>query len=491
MTTAPHTLCVTLAGALASTMLVFATPSSRQASPASQAPASQAPASQTPASQTPAPPQPPGQPPAAPQQPSEISTSINLTGGAAPKLAVPAFIAAAGDGELKTVADMLGQVVWDDLRFEREYDLIPRASYTVVAAATSMESVAFDQWRELGVNAVMIGMVRRNASSLTVQVRVFDIASQQSVWAKEYTAPASNPRQFAHTIADEFHMETRSLPGVARTKLAFASDRDGERIRNTVETRSIKEIYISDYDGENQRRVTVNRSLAINPSWSADGRAIAYTSYRRGYPDIFVSYIYQGKMDQPAGGTETVHNFLPAFSPDGTRIAFMSNRDGNMEIYVVNRDGGSLRRITRHPGNDATPTWSPAGNQVAFTSDRSGSPQLYMVDADGAGQPRRLTSESWADRATWSPAPYNEIAYAGRTGPGFDIKIYDLASGHIRVVTDGTGSNESPSWSPNGRHLAFASTRAGRTHIFTIARDGNDLRQVTRAGNNVQPSWSR
>jgi TolB protein len=204
-----------------------------------------------------------------------------------------------------------------------------------------------------------------------------------------------------------------------------------------------------------------------------------------------VSYIYQGKMDQPAAGTDTVHNFLPAFSPDGTRLAFMTNRDGNMEIYVVNRDGSSLRRVTRHPGNDSTPTWSPAGNQIAFTSDRSGSPQIYIVDADGIGQPRRITSESWADRATWSPAPYNEIAYAGRNGPGFDIKIFSLEQGQIRTITDSTGSNESPSWAPNGRHLAFASTRAGRTQIFTIARDGNDLRQVTKSGNNVQPSWSR
>lgn len=470
MTIAPRSLLAAAVAALASTMFVLAAPQ-----PPPQTPPQTPPAPQTPA----------------PQQPTEIDLSTTGAGGA-PKLAVPAFIAPDGDGELRKIAELLGQVLWDDLRFEREYDLIPRASYNAVAPATSMEAVPFDQWRELGTNYVLIGTVRRNASSLTVQARVFDVSSRQSVWAKEYTASASSPRTFAHTIADELHQDTRALQGVARTKLAFASDRDGERARNTVENRNIKEIYISDYDGENQRRVTVNRSLAINPSWALDGRAIAYTSYRRGYPDVFVSYIYQGKMDQPTGGTERIHNFLPAFSPDGTRLAFMSNRDGNMEIYAVGRDGSGLRRITRHPGNDSTPTWSPAGNQIAFTSDRSGSPQIYIVDADGAGQPRRITSESWADRATWaSNGSQNEIAYAGRTGPGFDIKIYDVASGQIRVITDGTGSNESPAWAPNGRHLAFASTRAGRTQIFTIARDGNDLRQVTRQGNNVQPSWSR
>ncbi len=109
----------------------------------------------------------------------------------------------------------------------------------------------------------------------------------------------------------------------------------------------------------------------------------------------------------------------------------MTNRDGNQEIYVMDANGSNLRRITRHPGIDATPTWSPAGNQIAFTSDRSGSPQIYIVDADGLGQPQRITTnESWADRATWSPAPFNEIAYAARSGPGFDIKIYDVAEPH-------------------------------------------------------------
>ncbi len=476
MTTAPRFLFSLALGALASTVLVLAAPQGRQA-PASQQPP---PAAPPPAA---------GQSTPPPQQPDAIGVSITLSGGAAPRVAVPSFIAATPD--LKAAADTIGQVLWDDLRFEREYDLIPRASYAPIPPATSMETVPFAQWKELGANAVLIGTVRQNASSLTVQARLFDVASQRSVWAKEYTAAASNPRQFAHTIADELHKEQRSLGGVARTKLAFASDRDGEQARGTVQQRSIKEIYISDYDGESQRRVTVNRSLAINPSWAPDGRAIAYTSYRRGYPDIYVSYIYQGKMDQPAGGTERIHNFLPAFSPDGTRIAFMTNRDGNMEIYSANRDGSNLRRVTRHPGNDSTPTWSPAGNQVAFTSDRSGKPQIYIVDADGLGQPRRITSEAWADRATWSPAPYNEIAYAGQNGPGFDIKIFSLEQGQIRTVTDSTGSNESPSWSPNGRHIAFASTRAGRSQIFTIARDGNDLRQVTKAGNNVQPSWSR
>jgi TolB protein len=236
-------------------------------------------------------------------------------------------------------------------------------------------------------------------------------------------------------------------------------------------------------------RVTANRRLNITPSWSPDSRSIAYTSYMRIHPQILISNVYQGTRETLTD--EKTSNFMPVYSPDGSRIAFMSQRDGNSEIYVMNRDGSGVRRITNNTAADSTPTWSPTGSQIAFTSDRSGSPQIWVMDADGLNVRRLTFSDSWADRATWSPAPYNEIAYAGRSGPGFDIKIYDVASAQTKVLTDGLGSNESPAFSQNGRHLAFTSTRFGKIQVFTIARDGQGLRQVTRVGNNTFPNWSR
>jgi len=159
-------------------------------------------------------------------------------------------------------------------------------------------------------------------------------------------------------------------------------------------------------------------------------------------------------------------------------------------VYVMNRDGSGVRRLTNNPAIDSTPTWSPTGDQIAFTSDRSGSPQIWVVGSDGLGL-RRLSFETNADRATWSPAPYNEIAFAARTGPGYDIKVLTLATGETKQITFGDGSNESPAWAPNGRHLAFTSTRAGREQIFTVDRDGKNVRQVTREGNNYAPNWSK
>ena len=436
--------------------------------------------------------QPPTQPPPQePRQPTELQLVITGGGGAPPRYAVPDFLALSSDRETVEAAKVIADVLFRDLEFEREFYLIPRDTYRSVPSATAIDAPPFERWLELGTEGLVLGSVQRSgAGGLQVRVRLYNVRTRQSVLAREYGGTAANPRQYAHTIADEIHQHQRGLRGVARTKLTFSSDRDGERVRGPIEDRTIQEIYIADYDGANQRRVTVNRTLNITPVWSPDGRAIAYTSYRRGFPDVFVSYIYEGRLERPANGTDRIHNFLPAWSPDGKRVAFTSNRDGNAEIYAANADGSGIRRLTNHPAIDSTPTWSPTGQQLAFTSDRSGSPAIYIVGADGLGL-RRVTTESYCDRATWSVAPFNEIAYTCRAGGGYDIKVFDVGTGVVRQITFGEGSNESPAFAPNGRHLAFTSTRAGRTHIFTIARDGRDLRQITHAGNNRFPSWSQ
>jgi TolB protein len=430
----------------------------------------------------------PATPPAS-QQPSEISTTISSgEAGAAPRFAVPDFIALSRDAETVDAAKTIAQVLWEDLNFEREFALIPRDTYASVPVATSYETIAFDRWRELNADGILIGTVQKTESGVRVEARLFNVRSRQSAFAREYSGSVANKRLYAHTIADEVHKQQRALRGVARTKLTFNSDRSGERITGSIESRSVKEVFVADYDGDNQRQVTTNRSLNINSVWSPDGRSLAYTSYRRGPPNVFIANIYEGtggELTKPEG-----QNWTPAFSPDGTKVAFSSTRDGNAEIYVANRDGSNPRRLTNQPGADISPTWSPSGTQIAFTSDRTGTPQIYVMGTDGLGL-QKVTSESYADRPTWSPAPFNEIAFASRTGPGNDIKIKDLATGQVRQLTFGEGTNESPAFAPNGRHLAFMSTRSGKSQIFTITRDGRDLRQLTRQGNNYQPDWSK
>jgi TolB protein len=438
--------------------------------------------------QTPPAPQQPVPPPS--QQPSEINLAIVGDIGAPPHYAVPDFIPLTNDAETADAARLIAQVLWDDLAFEREFDMIPRDTYKTIETIPTTDTIAFDRWRELGADGVVKGSVRRTGNTFQVEMRLFNVRARAIALGRVYDNVAlRNPRAAAHTIADELHQTQAGLRGVARTKLTFVSDRDNERVVDTVETRMGREVYVSDYDGANQMRVTANRRLNITPSWSPDGRSIAYSSYTRIHPQIIISNVYQGTREILTD--EKASAYMPVYSPDGSRIAFMSQRDGNSEIYVMNRNGSGVRRLTNNPAADVTPTWSPSGTQIAFTSDRSGSPQIWVMDGDGLSVRRLTFNESWADRATWSPAPYNEIAYAGRSGPGYDIKIFDVASGRVSVLTDGIGSNESPAFSPSGRHLAFTSSRFGKVQIFTIARDGKGLKQITRTGNNTFPHWSR
>lgn len=441
--------------------------------------------------QTPPQQNPPSQPPR--QTGDVVLTITGGTPGLPLKVAVPDFIALTNDAETVAAAKTIGQVLWDDLNFEREFYLISRDTYRSIPPATSLDQVPLGDWKQLGAEAVVVGTVRRTASGAAVQMRLVEVGSGRSAMAKEYTGTLKNPRFYAHTMSDEIHLQQRALRGVARTKLAFTSDRDGDRAKGPVADRGISNIYMSDYDGANQTRVTVTRATDIAPAWSPDGQTIAYTSYRSNYPDIIVQYVYALRAYlKPANGSPEKSNFLPAWSPDGTKLAFMSSRDGgNVEIYVVNRDGSGMRRLTNHPENDASPTWSPTGSQIAFTSNRSGNPQIYIMNADGTGQAEQITRESWCDRPTWSPAPFNEIAYASRTGAGYDIRIFDFRTRNFKTVTDGIGSNESPTFSPNGRHIAFTSTRAGKEQIFVIDQDGKNLRQLTRDGMNRYPNWSQ
>lgn len=436
--------------------------------------------------------QPPAQP-APPQQPSSIATVITGDSGSAPHYAVPDFIALTPNAT--QIAQMLGQVLWDDLNFEREFDMIPRDIYKSVPVARSAEQVPFAAWREVGADGVFFGTVEQTGNDVRVSVRLFNVRTRTQVFGQEYTIAARSARRIAHEVADTVHKEQRGVRGVARTRLAFVSDRTRESLLGTVEKRSVKEVYVVDYDGANELRITNSRDLNLNPSWSQDARAIVYSAFRRGGPpDLFLSFIYTGVL-QDLTKSRFARNggaYLPVFSPDGRQILFHATAEGASatDLFVMNSDGTNLRRLTTHPDSDTTPTWSPSGTQIAFTSDRTGKPQIYVMNIDGSGLRRLPIADGEADRATWAPAPFNEIAYSARNGPGYDIKIHELATGQTRQLTFSEGSNEGPSYSPSGRHLAFTSSRSGLVQVFTIGRDGNGLRQVTRSGNNQTPAWS-
>lgn len=435
-------------------------------------------------------------PPAGQQR--EVAINVRGESGRAPRLGFAEFVIIGTDAELREAAGTISQVLYDDLEFEREFLLIARSASARVPATTA-EALPYATWNELGADLVLVGSASRADATLTMEVRIMSVERRASVFGKRYACAMRDPRYCAHTIADELHKELFQLDGVARTKIAFTSDRDGERLGGTIEERSIKEIYISDYDGGKQMRLTPHRSLNISPAWSHDNRLLAYTSYSSGFPDIVVQSIYEARpATRPARGTSSIQNFLPSFSPDGTRIAFASSRDTdekggrNFEIYVMRVDGTDLRRLTFHPGADSAPTWSPNGQHIAFTSDRSGTNQLYIMSADGGPATRLPTGTGKVDRPTWSPPPFNYIAYTAEIPGGNQVRMIELGTNRITTLTEAlAGTSDSPSVAPNGRHIAFVTTQWGKEQIAIIGRDGKLERRVTTSGNNRFPSWSR
>jgi TolB protein len=427
-------------------------------------------------------------------QDSQTEVSIIMSNPANhPKLGIPSLIVQGADQDLTAAAKVLTDVLWADLEFEREYYMIPlKASASI--PSTPVESLPYAQWREVGADFVLAGVARRRGNDFQVEFRMLATRADsegRQTFGKAYTCRFQNPRACAHYIADDIHKDTRALDGVAQTKLAFASDRHGTRVtgRPTQTQAASKEIYISDYDGANQVRVTVNGSLNCCPAWSPAGGMLSYVSWGTGGgPDIFLANLAQpGRPPlRPARGAATITNQTPAWSPDGERLAFASNRSGNFDIWVVNRDGSGLQNLTNSAAYEIAPTWSPTGTQIAFISDRAGSNQLYVMSATGTGT--QLLVGQKVDRPTWSPL--NFIAFTMESSSGHDIGIYDFSNpGPVRQLTDGMGSNESPSVAPNGRHIVFFTTRWGRQQLAIIDRTGSNLRQITEVGNNTYPNW--
>jgi TolB protein len=406
----------------------------------------------------------------------------------AQRFAIPDCVPKKGDDATREACRTVAEVLRADLRFEGLFQFVPETLFKQIPTQNP-DLPNFEDWKGIGAKILVITRADVAGGELTVELKVHFVDSGQQMMAKRYTGKADNPRVFAHQASDDI-MTLTQYKGVARTKIAFVSDKDTPKGGKLA-----KELYIMDYDGFNIRRVTVNSSINILPAWSPDGRSLLYVSYRQGAPLLFLAQIYEGKSTPNLSGEKGNGQTLGggAFSPDRSKIAFSSNRSGNSEIWTMNANGTGARMLTSSAASDTAPCWSPTGQELAFTSSRGGGmPQIWLMDADGLNV-RRLTSiGSYNDGCAWNPSKqYGEIAYTSRLEDGgFEIAVVDLATQQVRQLTTGRGSCESPSWSPSGRHLVFACNRGGTWQITVADRLGRSLQTYTASGNNVQPDWS-
>jgi TolB protein len=418
--------------------------------------------------------------PPAPNTPREIIITGNAT-----TLAVPDCVPRGGDEAARTACQTITDVLRADLRFE-DIKLVPDALYRDLPAFNP-DALKFDDWKAVRAEILIVTRAEIAKGELVTDVRVYHVPTGQSIVARRFTNSPDKPRIVAHQTADEI-MTLAQIKGVARSKIAFVSDRD-----TAPKTKKTKEIYIADYDGFGPRRLTVNRSLNILPSWSPEGKSLGYVSYKSGLPELLIAWIYEGRSStfSPSAGSNIMSL---AFSPDGKRVAYSSNKSGNADIWVANADGTEPRRITNSPAIDTAPSWSPSGNEIAFTSQRSGTPQIWVMDSDGLNPHKVSTYGNYNDAAAWNPAKEysTEIAYTSRIEGGFEVAVVDVATGQVRQITEGRGSCEYPAWAPNGRHLACSCERGGRAQLAITDRMGRNVKAIdVGPGNNSQPDWGQ
>jgi TolB protein len=399
----------------------------------------------------------------------------------ADRFAVPECSPRKGDAPSTEACRTLTQVLRNDLKFE-SMDLVPDS---LIAAIPPLNPDApnFVDWQGIGATMLVTMKAWVTGGEITVEAKLHTVGNGKSILAKRYTGKSDNPRIFAHQLSDEI-LALAQIKGVARSKIAFVSDRDSGGKRVT------KELYIMDYDGYNPRRVTVNNSINIMPAWSPDGRSLAYTSFKRpASPDLYVASVFEGKNTNITNGAGQVSS--ASFSPDGKRLAYAVSRSGNTDIWVANADGSGPHKITSSSGLDTAPFWSPTGQEIAFTSDRGGTPQIYVMDAEGLNVRRLTTIGNWNDAPVWNPnKQYPEIAYTARIEGGFEIAVLNYETRQVRQITQGKGSCEYPSWSPSGRHLTFACGRGAKWQIGVADRDGRNVTMLPAGpGKNEQPDW--
>ena len=417
----------------------------------------------------------------------QINTGTG-TGATQIRFALPEFQSKSSDPNAVKLTGLFNQVVWDDLDYSGSILLINRTFYPLgkFQATTDIKP---EDWKDPRVNAqyIAFGSTDVRSGKMTIEAHLWDLAvasDRERGLSLGSELSEDAVRLAAHRFADHI-VDTLfgGKVGIAQTRVAYVS----------VGSTGNKEVMVMDYDGANAFPLTTFRSTSIIPSWAPDGEKIAFITYRGNKgPNIeILSRLDRRSFPfQALGGTTAT----PAWSPDGSKIAFSSGVEpGNMEIYVADWNGRNAKRLTvNRKIVDISPTWNPAtGRELAFVSDRSGTQQIYIMDADGTNVHPMMSEGGDAENPSWSPdGRYIAFAWQKRDVGRYDIYIHDLASGRNTQLTSNAGDNERPSWAPDGRHFVFASTRSGTSQIYSMLANGEKLRQLTKSGRNEGPAWS-
>ncbi len=374
----------------------------------------------------------------------------------------------------------IAKIVTADLERSGRFD--PVATRDLLARPTDGSQVNFRDWRLVGAPHLVVGKVSAVGDNYTVQFQLFDVYKESQKTGYTFQVKEGELRAIAHRISDIIYEALTGEKGAFGTRIAYVTSTVWQA--NNVRYYAL---YVADIDGYNPQLIIRSKEPLMSPAWSPDGRKLAYVSFESRRPVIMVQDVFTAQREKVAAFSGI--NGAPAWSPDGTRLAMSLSKDGNSEIYVMHVAGGRLQRLTEHLAIDTEPAWSPDGRKLVFTSDRGGRPQIYRIAADG-GKAERVTFDGrYNARASFSPDG-KRITFINGDGNVFRVAVMELATGNVQILTN-SRLDESPSFSPNGSMIIYATEHANRGVLAAVSLDGRVQQriQLQEAGDAREPVW--
>ena len=401
---------------------------------------------------------------------AEAALDIEISGGGAQQIPI-AILPFGGSANTK---DNLHEIIMADLQRSGLFRVLETRGMANLPSNSS--DIKYAEWTALQAQALTVGRIEADGGILKVSFQLMDALKQTQLVGADYKFTQSQARITAHKIADEIYQKLTGQSGIFASRIAYVK-KVGKRYA----------VQIADSDGYNAQALVSSNEPIISPAWSPDGSKMAYVSFEKKKPIVFVQSLTTGNREILANFKG--NNSAPAWSPDGNKLAVVLTYGANSQIYVINANGGDAKSITKSSAIDTEPTFSPDGNWIYFSSDRGGRPQIYKVPVAG-GTPSRVTFEGAYNVSPRFSPDGKSLAYIRNDGGKFRVALQDLASGQVQLLSDGP-QDESPSFAPNSRMLLYATKVGGRGALAAVSSDGKvHQRLKENTGGDVrEPAW--